>query len=328
MTGTSMGGTTNGAARYPRIAPVHGAAERPFWSVMIPTYNRPDYLEETLRSVLGQDPGPEHMQIEVVDNASTRGDAEEIVRRVGGGRVVFHRHPSTIPAWANWNSCVERARGRWVHLLHDDDLALPGLYEHYGRLVREHPGVTMAIGACVLIDEHGRTLGEWKPMREADGPVEDFGAREAVHNWVVPPCVAIAREAYEQHGGYCDFLRHTMDWELYFRVGAAGRVVSTATPRSAYRVHGGSETEILAHTGSHVRDAFATVDLCFAQLPADVQRRLAPIKYRGASALAKHLAWSLMHHGHLRSGMRNATLALRFSPRDNAAFWLKSAAKA
>jgi len=47
------------------------AGARPFWSVMIPTYNpRADYLEETLHSVLQQNPGPKQMQIEVVDDCS------------------------------------------------------------------------------------------------------------------------------------------------------------------------------------------------------------------------------------------------------------------
>lgn len=42
---------------------------RPFWSVMIPTYNRPDYLKETLLSVLSQDPGSDkipYISFEVV----------------------------------------------------------------------------------------------------------------------------------------------------------------------------------------------------------------------------------------------------------------------
>ena len=39
---------------------------------MIPTTTiEPNYLEEALRSVLQQDPGPEQMQIEVIDDRST-----------------------------------------------------------------------------------------------------------------------------------------------------------------------------------------------------------------------------------------------------------------
>ena len=73
----------------PRIAPLPETGFRTRWSVMIPTYNRTTFLERTLESVLSQDPGPEEMQIEVVDDASTLDDPESLVRRVGGGRVSF-----------------------------------------------------------------------------------------------------------------------------------------------------------------------------------------------------------------------------------------------
>ena len=67
-----------------RVLPVDNC--RPLWSVMIPTYNpRPDYLEETLHSVLQQDPGPEQMQIEVIDDRSTDDVAAQNVRHVSGG---------------------------------------------------------------------------------------------------------------------------------------------------------------------------------------------------------------------------------------------------
>jgi len=55
---------------------------RPYWSMMIPTYNaRADYLEETLTSVLQQDPGSEQMQIEVIDDHSPDDLAAQTVER-------------------------------------------------------------------------------------------------------------------------------------------------------------------------------------------------------------------------------------------------------
>jgi cellulose synthase/poly-beta-1,6-N-acetylglucosamine synthase-like glycosyltransferase len=55
----------------PLISGTEGLGTRPYWSVMIPTYNpRANYLEETLNKVLQQDPGPEQMQIEVVYDCS------------------------------------------------------------------------------------------------------------------------------------------------------------------------------------------------------------------------------------------------------------------
>src|SRR5258707_2429820 len=87
---------------------------RPVWSVMIPTYNaRADYLEETLKSVLQQDPGPDQMQIEVVDDCSKDNTAFEVARRIGASRVTFHAEPQNRGLANNWNRCIERARGQW-----------------------------------------------------------------------------------------------------------------------------------------------------------------------------------------------------------------------
>lgn len=60
---------------------------RPTWSVVIPTYNCADFLRITLKGVLDQDPGPDEMQIEVVDDVSTKDDPEGVVRELGKGRV-------------------------------------------------------------------------------------------------------------------------------------------------------------------------------------------------------------------------------------------------
>ena len=102
---------------------------RPLWSVMIPTYNCAALLRETLKSVLAQDPGREQMQIEVIDDASTKDDPEAVVRELGQGRVAFHRHSKNIGATANFNTCLSRSRGTLVQILHGDDLVLPGFYD-------------------------------------------------------------------------------------------------------------------------------------------------------------------------------------------------------
>jgi len=106
---------------------------------MIPTYNCAGYLEATLRSVLAQDPGPEAMQMEVVDDHSTADDPEEVVTRLGGGRVGFHRQPVNVGVVANLNTCLQRSRGEIVHLLHGDDFVLEGFYRTLGDRLREHP---------------------------------------------------------------------------------------------------------------------------------------------------------------------------------------------
>src|ERR1700712_3803592 len=90
------------APSLPAIEPVSGDGPRPFWSVMIPCCNSADLLARTLRSVLSQDPGPDRMQIEVVDDASTEPGAAEVVERLGAGRVGYYRQPVNVGASRNF----------------------------------------------------------------------------------------------------------------------------------------------------------------------------------------------------------------------------------
>src|SRR6266480_1705183 len=102
----------------PLIPGTEGPVTRPYWSVMIPTYSpRAEYLEETLKSVLQQAPGPDQMQIEVIDDCSMDNTASEVTRRIGAGRVTFHAEPQNLGLANAWNQCIERARGHWVHIL-------------------------------------------------------------------------------------------------------------------------------------------------------------------------------------------------------------------
>ena len=76
----------------PRIIqpPLADGAARPFWSVMIPTYQpRADYLRQAIESVLQQDAGAGEMQIEVVDDASPEINVAALVKTIAGDRVAF-----------------------------------------------------------------------------------------------------------------------------------------------------------------------------------------------------------------------------------------------
>ncbi|HEV2736566.1 MAG TPA: glycosyltransferase, partial [Longimicrobiaceae bacterium] len=94
------------------IPPVPAGEPRPLWSVMVPTYDCAAYLRRALESVLAQDPGPGAMQIEVVDDRSTRDDPEAVVREVGGGRVAFYRQARNVGHVGNFETCLLRSRGR------------------------------------------------------------------------------------------------------------------------------------------------------------------------------------------------------------------------
>jgi glycosyltransferase involved in cell wall biosynthesis len=232
------------------VQPIAEAA-RPRWSVMIPTYNCAHYLEATLRSVLAQDPGPEAMQIEVVDDHSTADDPEDVVKRLGRGRVDFHRQPKNLGVVGNLNTCLQRSRGELVHLLHGDDYVLEGFYRTLDRDFREHSDAGAAYCRHVYVDGRGRRL-DVAPLEPLSSGMLVDGARFlAAEQRIMTPCIAARRSVYEELGGFDDRLACAEDWEMWVRVAARLPVYYEERPLACYRLHDDS------NTGRNLRDGLS-----------------------------------------------------------------------
>src|SRR5215217_5015457 len=141
------------------IPPVLDGAPRPLWSVLIPTYNSARYLRESLMSVLTQDPGPDAMQIEVVDDHSTRGDdPAAVVEELGCGRVGFYRQKENVGQIKNYETCLKRSRGKLIHFLQDDDYVRDGFYRKMQRAFEEKPEIGAAFCRGIYTDPDGHWL--------------------------------------------------------------------------------------------------------------------------------------------------------------------------
>ena len=236
----------------------------PFWSVMIPTYNpAPCQLEQALESVLFQDCGVEAMQIEIVDDCSPDVDVQQLVRAVGGDRVHFSQTTQNMGLAGCWNTCIERARGEWVHIFHQDDYFLPGFYAEIESIAESHPEISLIAVRSFFVNEEGVIDGmtpRVKDLEEGGRSVAEF----FYHNPIQCPGVAVRRCAYLKHGEFRFDLCYTLDWEMWTRIiGLEGGLVSSKV-LSCYRMALGNATSRLARTGQTLVD-IARLHRLFAQ---------------------------------------------------------------
>ena len=244
-----------------RVPPVPLGVERPTWSVMIPSYDAGDFLARAIESVLRQAPGPEEMQIEVVDDCSPE-DPGALVDAIGAGRVALYRRPVNGGNVANFNTCLERARGTIVHLLHADDEVADGFYRTLERPLLEEEGVGAAFCRFVAISEDGRPLKHARPERETPGVIEGWLRTIARGQRLQPPAIAVRRDVYERVGGFDVRVdRYAEDWEMWVRIAAATKVWYDPAPLALYRVHSGSISGRQLRTGANVRILRAAIEL-------------------------------------------------------------------
>ncbi len=128
------------------------------FSLLVASYNRPDLILETVRSLLGNS-APD-VEVTVSDDASpkraeVRGALAHLIRR-GGLR--FIQQEENIGWSKNRNALVDAARGEYVILLGDDDRLKPGAIDRLRRWTAKYPDVSIFGVGYDVIDECGKRV--------------------------------------------------------------------------------------------------------------------------------------------------------------------------
>lgn len=127
----------------------------PLVSIVIPTFNRPHYLKEAVRSALAQSYPP----IEVLVGENGPDDVTRDWERelLDDPRFTYRRNPRNLGMAGNFNALADAARGEFMVAIGDDDRLLP---EFVARLVKEmRPEVNLVFCNHYLIDQQGNRLG-------------------------------------------------------------------------------------------------------------------------------------------------------------------------
>jgi glycosyltransferase involved in cell wall biosynthesis len=97
--------------------------DSPFFSIVIPTYNRAALIETTLESVFRQT--YRNYEVIVVDNCSTDNTDDVLAPYVRDGRIRFIKHDQNYERARSRNTGMSAASGDFVTLLDSDDLMYP-----------------------------------------------------------------------------------------------------------------------------------------------------------------------------------------------------------
>jgi len=136
------------------------ATGRPLVSVCVPTYKRPALLELALGSICAQGYAP--LEI-VVGDDSPDDAAAAVIERVLRATTIpirYQRHSPRLGQSRNVDDLFRRANGRYVVLLHDDDLLLPDGIAHLMGPILADPKVRVTFGKQNYIDPSGAVLTE------------------------------------------------------------------------------------------------------------------------------------------------------------------------
>jgi glycosyltransferase involved in cell wall biosynthesis len=221
----------------------------PTVSVCIPTYNRRNYLEETLQSVFAQT--YKGYEIVIVDDGSTDG-TEEMIKQLGHN-ARYHWQENAGDAVAR-NKLIELAIGKYIAFLDSDDLLVPDAIERMVAVMQREAEPVIVYGPYLRIDQYGSVIGKSKRKLYSG-----FVTKYLFQDVFVHSCGSMfPKSVLEETGGFDTSLPVCSDYDLWLRLSLKYRFVALSKPTFKRRRHPGNlsgrsvqnritELEVLEH---------------------------------------------------------------------------------
>ena len=222
----------------------------PFFSTVIPVFNRAQLIPATLDSVLAQEFNDQ--EVIVIDDGSTDHTASTLALYSDRVRVV--RQTNSGPAVAR-NRGIEIADGQYITILDSDDLWFPWTLATYAEAIRRFDNPAFVAGSPQVFS-HEDELRAVQRAPFAAKYFPDYLASSDRWRWFSASSFVLRADAVRAVGGFSDAWINADDADLALRLGLAPGFVHLQAPATfAYREHAGSlktDTEISYRSLAHL----------------------------------------------------------------------------
>jgi len=190
---------------------------RPLVSIVTPSYNQGQFLEETIRSVLAQD--YPHIEYIIMDGGSTDGSLE-LIRRYSDRLAYWESQPDRGQAHAI-NKGLARASGELLGWLNSDDVLLPTTVSRVVEAFERYKDIDVVYGRLERIDANGNLVPT--PLLPKDKVV--FNKQLVIGECVVNQPGSLWRRRLMQRSGVLDeSLNYALDYEYWIRSALDGAI--------------------------------------------------------------------------------------------------------
>ncbi len=202
-------------------------------SIVTPSYNQGNYIEETIRSVLLQ--GYPDIEFIIMDGGSTDDTISILKKYEKFLSWVSEEDEGQADAIAKG---FERASGSILAWINSDDRYLPHAFMRISEVFRNNEDCVFVLGDVRVIDEKGVLLY----TNVAVTPNRFLSVNTALGKWPQPGCFW-TNEAYRMSGGVDKTLQFCMDLDLFIRIITCGRSKCVGgKPVADFRLHKESKT--------------------------------------------------------------------------------------
>jgi len=193
----------------------HDKKAGPVVSVLIPTFNRPKYLSVALASVLQQ--SYKNLQVIVVNDGGE--DVSELINSFHDPRLIFINRRENRGKPYSLNEALNRADGKYVAYLDDDDLYYPNHIETLVEALENQTDCQVAYSDFYKTYCRISSDGRRQVLSKVVEVSRDFDRFfMLLFNHVLHVCLMHSRDLIDKTGPYNEQLNVLIDWDMTRRL--------------------------------------------------------------------------------------------------------------
>ncbi|UTN06513.1 glycosyltransferase [Flavobacterium bizetiae] len=203
-----------------------------FFSVVIPLYNKANYIENTLKSALDQT--FTDYEIIVVNDGSTD-ESEAVVRQFNDKRIrIFHQKNQGVSVARNLG--IEKSTGKLIAFLDADDYWFPNHLQELAHLYSDFPdcGIYCSRYKIKTAKNHFQTPYYKGIDQSFKGIIKDYFASNMPFRITWTSSLAISKEILEKSGSFTPGITNGQDLELWTKIGIQYPVAVNNTITAIY----------------------------------------------------------------------------------------------
>lgn len=199
-------------------------------SVIIPAYNRKNYLKYAVNSVLNQT--YTDFELIIVDDGSTDGTGD-MVRSYNDLRIkyIYQNNQGNHSAR---NTGIKNAKGKYIALLDSDDMWHAEKLEKQVNILEKHSDIGLVYCGTLLVDENNNLFGKKPLIRHSGYVLDKLLMNNFLYNGSNP---LIRQECIKKAGLFDEHLKRMLDWDFYLRIALYFKFHAIKEYLVLYRVH-------------------------------------------------------------------------------------------
>jgi glycosyltransferase involved in cell wall biosynthesis len=212
---------------------INNKFELPVVSIITPSFNQGEYIEDTIKSVLSQDyPNIEYI---IIDGGSSD-NTKNIISKYSG----------LISHWESGNDegqtdaiikGIKRSKGKYITWLCSDDILEPSMITISVAVLESNPKIVMTFGDRIRYDNKSNIIGYHRYC--------DFRPFLLKWGFAIPQETTLfRRDAYMSAGELDKSLHMAMDFDLFCKLSRTGRIVHIPAFLGRFRSHANNKSTI------------------------------------------------------------------------------------